>query len=29
VVSKLIAVTDSKMDQEANLSGAKDLADVF
>jgi hypothetical protein len=29
VVSKLIAVTDSKMDQEANLSGAKDLAAVF
>jgi hypothetical protein len=29
VVSKLIAVTDSKMDQEANLSGAKDLATVF
>jgi hypothetical protein len=29
VVSKLIAVTDSKMDQEASLPGAKDLAAVF
>jgi len=29
VVSKLIAVTDSKMDQESNLPGAKDLAAAF
>ncbi|MBO0755987.1 MAG: hypothetical protein J2P54_09010, partial [Bradyrhizobiaceae bacterium] len=29
VVSKLIAVTDSKMDHEANLAGAKDLAAAF
>jgi len=29
VVSKLIAITDTKMDQEANRSGAKDLAAVY
>lgn len=29
VVSKLMAVTDSKMDQEVNLPGARDLAAAF
>jgi hypothetical protein len=29
VVSKLLAVTDARMDQEAKLQGAKDLASAF